>query len=151
MVGLANTTIASESVDLNAMEASSRAHTFPHLTPPPPPPPKVAFLGLIIDTILHEPVWEYFFQSAPLDAFSLYVHRKPKMPPRLRPFFRSTALPQKQSAATKWGELVPGINALLRAALTDVNNYQFVFVSTSTIPVKPFVMVDQSSTATNSS
>ena len=149
MVGLASTTIASDSVDLDAMEASSRAHAFPRPAPPHPAllRRKVAFLFLIEDAILHEPVWEYFFKSAPLDAFSLYVHCDPKMPPRFGPFFRTKALAPEESAATKWGALVPSMNALLRAALTDVSNYKFVFVSSSTIPVKPFAMLHQPQTA----
>ena len=56
-----------------------------------------------------------------------------------------------QSAPTKWGELVGGMNALLNAALTDVNNYKFVFVSASTIPVKRFDKVYGSLMATESS
>lgn len=101
-------------------------------------PRRVAFLFLIEDSILHEDVWRAFFQSAPRGSYSVYVHPSERRSPTVGGFFASRVLSRHQILPTSWGWLVGGMNALLKAALADPYNEAFVFLSASTLPVKPF-------------
>jgi hypothetical protein len=101
---------------------------------------KVAFLFLLMDGLDNEDIWDSFFQGADVNKFSVYTHR---------------AKPQNQTTPplSKWGAVrVPHVPsgwcalsglemALFAEALADTSNAQFVLVSSSTVPLKPFSYV----------
>lgn len=96
--------------------------------------PKVAFLFLIREDIQYEEVWRDFFSSLSRSQYSVYVHAKDDKFTYLSRFFKSKLVPSKYTA---WGDIVLGELQLLRYALKDKKNTHFVFLSETTIPVKP--------------
>jgi len=109
----------------------------------------VHFLFLAYSQINFEPLWEAFFQGAALhQPFSVHVHCVLPRACRqqLAARFLAAMIP---NVRTEWcGDIVTAMNALLRAAGAAARNDGevaagdvFVFVSSSTIPVKPFGFV----------
>lgn len=102
--------------------------------------PKVAFLFLVMDGVEHEAAWDAFFEQAPLDAYSIFVHRASLEPVAAPPFAKWGAVMVPQ-VPSRWCALSGVEIALLGEALTDRANTQFVFLSHQTIPLKPFKYV----------
>eukprot|EP00928_Gymnodinium_smaydae_P098868 TRINITY_DN9296_c0_g3_i2.p1 TRINITY_DN9296_c0_g3~~TRINITY_DN9296_c0_g3_i2.p1 ORF type:complete len:483 (-),score=53.10 TRINITY_DN9296_c0_g3_i2:115-1563(-) len=105
---------------------------------------KVAFLFMVGDELLHPRLWHSFFQEAATDAYNIYVHRSKESAqeqdlPLLQ--FGAQAVPRVETA---WCGIFGGEVALLYHALAhDPANQQFVFISESTVPLKPFAYVYQ--------
>ena len=99
---------------------------------------RIAFLFLIYDEINQEDLWFQFFEKAPKDKFSIYIHYKNNIPLKN---FDSYKL--KKCLETHYGDisLVYAQNLLLEEALKDKDNYKFIFLSQSCIPVKSFDFV----------
>ena len=100
---------------------------------------KIAFLFLIYDQIHHDDLWAEFFRAADPHRYSIYVHAKTRTAP-LSPLFEHCHLPPSAIVPTEYAtiSLVHAQNRLLQAALHDVENRKFVFVSGACIPIKPF-------------
>jgi len=108
--------------------------------------PKVAFLFLTMKDLQWPSLWEDFFAPAKADDYSIYVHQAALPDPKAA----DTALPLSQFGAisvpwvkTGWCALFGVEVAILRAALQDKANSQFIFVSDSTVPLKRFDYVYQ--------
>eukprot|EP00928_Gymnodinium_smaydae_P098865 TRINITY_DN9296_c0_g1_i1.p1 TRINITY_DN9296_c0_g1~~TRINITY_DN9296_c0_g1_i1.p1 ORF type:complete len:445 (-),score=44.86 TRINITY_DN9296_c0_g1_i1:84-1418(-) len=105
---------------------------------------KVAFLFMVGDELLQPRLWDSFFQGADADKYNIYIHRSKKSA-------QEQDLPLRQFGAqavprvwTTWCGVFGGEVALLYHALAhDSGNQQFVFISESTIPLKPFSYVYQ--------
>jgi hypothetical protein len=99
---------------------------------------KLAFCFLIYDVINHEELWRRFFDGVDPEKFTIYIHYKYQKPLK---FFESYKLPPNECIETKYeNETIPlAYNVLLRKAfLTDDDNYKFIMVSGSCVPLKSF-------------
>lgn len=96
---------------------------------------KIAFLFLITDIINKEDLWYNFFKNIDMNKYSIYIHYKTN--DELK-YFNDYKI--KNIIETKWGDisLVKASQILLKEALKDDNNYKFIFVSGSCIPIKHF-------------
>jgi len=96
---------------------------------------KLAFLFLIYDEIDQEELWYNFFKNIDENKYSIYIHYKNN---KLLKFFEKFKL--KQCINTKYGDisLVRAEKLLLHEALKDKNNYKFINISQSCIPLKSF-------------
>ncbi len=101
---------------------------------------KIAYLFLIYNRIVHEDLWKLFFDSAPTDQYSIYIHYKQDVP-----LTHFEAYKLKDCVETKYADisLIHAQNKLLEHALKDEAHTHFVFVSQSCIPVKPFSYISQ--------
>ena len=96
---------------------------------------KIAFLFLITDIINKEELWHNFIKDIDTNKYSIYIHYKTDN--QLK-YFNDFKI--KNIIPTKWGDisLVKTEQLLLNEALKDENNYKFIFVSGSCIPIKKF-------------
>jgi len=96
---------------------------------------KLAFLFLIYDEILQEELWYEFFKNINPNKYSIYIHYKNNK--KLK-FFDDFKL--KQCVQTNYADisLIYAHNALISEALKDQNNYKFINLSQSCIPLKNF-------------
>lgn len=96
---------------------------------------KVAFCFLIYDSIHHEELWNLFFSDVDPSRYSIYIHYKTDKPLK---FFERYKL--KQCIPTKYCDMtiVLAYNILFREAYQDEENYKFVILSGSCIPLKSF-------------
>ncbi len=96
---------------------------------------KIAFLFLITDIINKEDLWYDFFKNIDQNKYSIYIHYKTN--DQLK-YFNDYKI--KNIIETKWADisLVKAEQNLLKEALKDDNNYKFIFVSGSCIPIKDF-------------
>lgn len=101
-------------------------------------PRKIAFCFLIYDVINHEKLWYDFFKNVDKNKYSIYIHYKLDTP---LIYFNDYKL--KKVVKTEWcgTSLVVAQNLLLKEAMKDKMNKNFVFISNSCIPVKPFSYV----------
>ena len=106
--------------------------------------PKVAFLFLTMKYFPFSSLWEAFFEDAPKGDYSIYIHRAAV--PDENKMVHELAL-SKYGAVdvpwvkTAWCALFGVEVAMLFHAMKDPNNVQFVFVSDSSVPLKPFSYV----------
>jgi len=102
---------------------------------------KVAFLFMLMKDIDWPQIWDRFFSEARREEYSIYLHRalvlKNNMHPPPLPLAEhgAKAIPWVE---TEWCGLMGVELALLSAAMEDVNNQQFVFVSQDAVPLKDF-------------
>jgi len=96
---------------------------------------KLAFLFLIYDNIIYEDLWNQFFLNINPELYTIYIHYKDNVPLK---FFEQYKI--KECIPTKYADvsLIHAQNLLLREALRDSDNYKFIFISQSCIPLKPF-------------
>lgn len=96
---------------------------------------KIAFIFLIYDEINHEHIWQLFFKSIDTDKYNIYIHYKIYKPSS---FFDKYKL--NNIIPTEWCgiSLVQAHNLLLKEALKDQNNTNFILLSNSCIPFKTF-------------
>lgn len=118
-------------------------------------PAKVAFLFMLMEDVDWPLVWDSFFEGAPSDTFSVYLHiadregkrqshernkhRRTKSAEHL-PFARWGAV-NVAKVKTEWCALMGVEVALMHAALEDPRNQQLVLVSHDTVPLKAFPYV----------
>lgn len=99
--------------------------------------PKVAFLFLVGTGILHEKLWDSFFAKAEKESYSIYVHLASPQDNRSVPLSKWGAVLVPQ-VASKWCALSGVQIGLMAEALSGHANMQFVMVSDTTVPLKPF-------------
>mmetsp|Transcript_47602 Transcript_47602/g.86028 ORF Transcript_47602/g.86028 Transcript_47602/m.86028 type:complete len:507 (-) Transcript_47602:83-1603(-) len=111
--------------------------------------PRLFFLFLVYAKINNEEVWDRFFDSAVQGVdYRALVHCKSESGCRknIRSQHRFEIIPSVET--TYCFNLVGGMNALLKRALSYSGHQEsqfdkFIFLSDSTLPVKPFSMVKQ--------
>ena len=98
---------------------------------------KFDFLFLIYDSFENENLWYYFFNSIDINKYNIYIHYKNNI--QLK-YFNNYKL--KNCIETKYADvsLVLAQNLLLREALKDTNNQNFIFLSNSCIPLKNLII-----------
>jgi hypothetical protein len=99
---------------------------------------KIAFCFLIYDQIENEELWQAFFSLADKDKFNIYIHFKVN---KHLYFLEEYKLPSDICVVTKYADvsLIHAQNAMFRYAFEhDSENYKFVLLSGSCIPLKRF-------------
>jgi hypothetical protein len=97
---------------------------------------KIACCFLIYDTINHEELWKKFFDGVDKNKYNIYIHYKDNTPLK---YFEKHKL--NNCVDTEWGtiSLVKASNLLFKTAYDhDNENYKFVLLSNSCIPLKGF-------------
>jgi hypothetical protein len=96
---------------------------------------KIAFIFLIYNVINHEDIWYNFFKNIDKNKYSIYIHYKSDE--KLK-YFEEYKI--KDIIKTKYADIsiVTAQNNVLKIALQDLNNTNFIFLSGSCIPLKPF-------------
>jgi len=100
-------------------------------------PPKIALLFLVVDKLPFADLWKAFLEGNE-ERYTLRVHAKNVTAARekLPSFFRAALLPM--AAQSIWCRVHGPMFALVASALEDASVSKFVFVSSDSIPVKPF-------------
>jgi hypothetical protein len=93
---------------------------------------KIAFLFLIIDNPNFPKIWDSYFRGHK-DKYSIYIH--PKFP--LKTTWKKDRI-IKNLKETGWGYIVEAYIELLKEAYKDPDNYKFVTISESCLPIKSF-------------
>lgn len=94
---------------------------------------KIAFLFLLIDNPNFQDIWNYYFLNADPEKYTIYIHPKN--------VDNHTWKPDKiinNIVHTEWGKIVNAYLQLFKSALQDSDNYFFVTISESCIPIKTF-------------
>jgi hypothetical protein len=106
---------------------------------------KIAFCFLINDIINHEEIWAHYFSNIDKEKYSIYIHYK--IEKKLK-YFQENKI---ESIDTKYEDhSIPlAYNVLFRNAYEDEDNYKFVIVSGSCIPLKSFNFVYEMLTKDN--
>ena len=92
---------------------------------------KIALLFLTIDNHNKSAIWNNFLKNT--NYFNIYCH--PKYPNKVTDsFLKDNIIPEL--AETAWGELVLAYYNLLKHAFKNEENYKFVYLSDSCIPIK---------------
>lgn len=93
---------------------------------------KIAFLFLTIDNPNFTKIWDYYFKNNE-DKINIYIH--PKNPNNI------TWHPDciiNNLKPTAWGFIVDAYISLFKTALKNKDNYKFITISESCVPIKPF-------------
>lgn len=93
---------------------------------------KIAFLFLIIDNPNFPDIWDNYFKNNE-NKINIYIH--PKYPNK------HTWKPDciiKNLEPTGWGFIVDAYMALFTEAFKNKDNYKFITISESCVPIKPF-------------
>jgi hypothetical protein len=99
-------------------------------------PKKVAFCFLIYDQIDNEDLWQAFFSLADKDKFNIYIHYKLNKPLYFLEQYKLTECVETDYADVS---LIHAQNLLFRHAYEhDSENYKFILLSGSCIPLKRF-------------
>lgn len=93
---------------------------------------KIAFLFLIIDNPNFPDIWDNFFKGNE-DKINVYIH--PKYP-NAHTWKPECIIDNLQP--TGWGFIVDAYMELFKTAIKDKDNYKFITISESCIPIKPF-------------
>lgn len=95
---------------------------------------KIAFLFLTLDNVNFPTIWEKYF-SGNEDKYTVYCH--PKYPDKVTVnWLKSNII--SNLVETGWGYIVGAYHQLLLEAYSDTNNYKFVTISESCLPLKTF-------------
>ena len=95
-------------------------------------PPKIAFLFLTIDDVNWDVFWNTYLDP---ERSTIYVHPKNSKDVDLR-WMRANII--KKQVPTAWGHIVGAYFELMSAAMEDPDNFKFITISESCIPIKPF-------------
>lgn len=107
---------------------------------------KIALLFLTMDNHNHPKIWNTFLKDK--KYFNVYCH--PKYPKNVTdPFLKKNIIPKL--AETKWGYLVGAYYELLKQAYKNKDNYKFIFLSNSCLPIKSAESVFNALVKTNES
>jgi hypothetical protein len=93
---------------------------------------KIAFLFLTLDNPNFPEIWDEYFKGHELQ-YSLYIH--PKYPEKLT-WHKDNMI--KNLKETAWGHITEAYIELLKVAYQDKNNYKFITISESCLPIKSF-------------
>ena len=93
-------------------------------------------------------MWEVFFKDNE-DKYNIYMHPKNKQ--NVTSFFKHYII--NETVKTAWGHisLTDATYLMLKEGLLDDNNYKFILLSDSCIPIKSFQKIYQSTTNDNKS
>jgi hypothetical protein len=95
---------------------------------------KIAFLFLTIDNINHPLIWEKYFDKHK-DKYTIYCH--PKYPNNVTiPWLKKNII--TNLANTEWGYITEAYYNLFNEAYKDENNFKFITVSESCLPLRNF-------------
>ena len=96
---------------------------------------KIALLFLFGEKLNHENIWKKFIKNNK-NKYNIYGHAKNNN--NKDPFMKQFIIPQ--FFYTSWGDisLVRVMIALLEEAIKNKDNYKFIFLSESCIPLKSF-------------
>jgi hypothetical protein len=97
---------------------------------------KLAFCFIVIDGLNQYEKWVQFFRGIPASKYTIYAHCKNTECDL--GWFNKFKL--KETVPTKWGDvsIVKAQNLLYEEALKDPENYKFINVSQSCIPIQDF-------------
>jgi hypothetical protein len=93
---------------------------------------KIAFLFLVLDNPNFPKIWDKYFRGHK-DKYEIYIH--PKYPDKVTWKKRSVI---KNLQETGWGFITRAYIELLKEAFKDPDNYKFVTISESCIPIQSF-------------
>lgn len=96
---------------------------------------KIAFCFLIYDRMNHEELWRIFFSNIDRRKYTIYIHYKENKPLK---YFNHYKL--KKCIETRYeNHTIPlAYNLLFREAFKNLDNYKFLILSGSCIPMKSF-------------
>lgn len=139
----ANRTVAIDAAAMGAGRVVSNASGSAHQAPG-----VIHFLFLINDALPHADIWRMFFSSAPKGSYTVLAHCKDPDGCRRSGLVQSLAEARMIPTVGSWycHDLVTAMSKLTEAALNlraapNGGVEKFVFVSDSTLPVKPFSVV----------
>jgi hypothetical protein len=93
---------------------------------------KIAFLFLVLDNPNFINIWNEYFKNNK-EKYEIYIH--PKYPEKVT-WNKSCIIPNLKE--TSWGHITEAYIELLKEAYKDKNNYKFVTISESCIPIQTF-------------
>ena len=93
---------------------------------------KIAFLFLILDNPNFPKIWNKYFRGN-REKYEIYIH--PKYPDKVI-WKKKNVINNLQE--TSWGFITKAYIELLKEAYKDTNNYKFITISESCIPIKSF-------------
>ena len=93
---------------------------------------KIAFLFLVLDNPNFPKIWNSYFRGHK-DKYNIYIH--PKYPEKCT-WHKSNII--KELHPTAWGFITRAYMALLEEAFKDKDNYKFVTISESCVPIQTF-------------
>lgn len=93
---------------------------------------KIAFLFLVIDNPNFPDIWDTYFKGNE-DKASIYIHPKYVNAHTWKP---DRII--KNLKPTGWGYIVDAYMELFKEAIQDKDNYKFITISESCVPIKPF-------------
>ena len=93
---------------------------------------KIAFLFLTINNINFPKIWTKYFRGHK-DKYSIYIH--PKFPDKVT-FKKKDIINNLQETA--WGFIVSAYIELFKEAFKDPDNYKFITISESCVPIQSF-------------
>jgi Core-2/I-Branching enzyme len=93
---------------------------------------KIALLFLLIDNPNFPNIWDEFLKGNE-DKYTIYIHPKYPVQHTWRPKNIIKSLKE-----TGWGFITRAYIELLKEAYEDKNNYKFITISESCVPIKPF-------------
>ena len=98
---------------------------------------KIALLFLCKNKINHIKLWDKFIQDGG-NKVTVYVHAD-NYQNVTQDFIKKYIIPE--TIKIEWGDLYPGIRLLYKYALKNSNNYKFILLSDTTIPLLPFNVI----------
>jgi hypothetical protein len=96
---------------------------------------KVALLFLLVDDHWHKDLWQELLTPL-LDRFNIYVHPKKTLKSI---FFRQYII--ADNVPTSWQSNIRAMRVLLKAAYQNRDNYKFVYLSDSCVPLYPLTHI----------
>lgn len=93
---------------------------------------KIAFLFLVLDNPNFPKLWDSYFKGHS-DKYTIYIHPKYKSKCTWK---KKHIIENLQN--TEWGFITRAYIELMKSALKDKNNYKFVTLSESCVPIKSF-------------
>jgi hypothetical protein len=93
---------------------------------------KIAFLFLTLDNVNFPKIWNEYFKGHE-NKFTIYIH--PKYPDKVT--WRKKRIINNLHE-TKWGFITKAYYELMRESLRDKDNYKFITISESCVPIQSF-------------
>jgi len=93
---------------------------------------KIAFLFLIIDNPYFPKIWDKYFKNNK-GKYNIYIH--PKFPEKLT--WKKKCM-IKNLKETSWGFITEAYRELFKEAYKDKDNYKFVAITESCVPIQSF-------------
>ena len=107
---------------------------------------KIAFCFLCKDRLKNISLWKKFFTGHE-DKFNIYFHFSEKDITAHKDFFNRKIVPYQE---TSWGDINRAIFSLYKRAFND-DNFKYILLSESCIPVKNFLFTYESLTTDDKS